>query len=69
MLWIDYTDAELISGLYSVFSSREALDKYAVSEAHMDVVINNVRPNTEGRMDGRLGLTADVLAYDFELEN
>ena len=27
MLWIDCTDAELISGLYSVFSSREALQE------------------------------------------
>ena len=69
MLWRDCTDAKLIIGLYSVFSSREALDKYAVSEAHMDVVINNVRPNTEGRVNRRFPLTADVLAYDFELEN
>ncbi|WOO85886.1 Stress-response A/B barrel domain-containing protein UP3 [Vanrija pseudolonga] len=44
-------------GLYSVFESREALDTYAVSEAHVKVVVENVRPNVE-----------DVLAYDFELE-
>ncbi|KAK4687843.1 hypothetical protein P7C73_g2268, partial [Tremellales sp. Uapishka_1] len=43
-------------GLYSVFSSAEALQEYAVSKAHMDVVINNVRPNVD-----------DTLAYDFEI--
>ncbi|RSH87382.1 hypothetical protein EHS25_003291 [Saitozyma podzolica] len=43
-------------GLYSVFSSREALDKYAVSEAHVKVVTENVRPNVD-----------DVMAYDWEL--
>ncbi|KAL1405543.1 hypothetical protein Q8F55_009181 [Vanrija albida] len=43
-------------GLYSVFESREALDTYAVSEAHVKVVVENVRPHVD-----------DVLAYDFEL--
>ncbi|KAK1924242.1 hypothetical protein DB88DRAFT_489569 [Papiliotrema laurentii] len=45
-------------GLYSVFTDRAALDTYAVSEAHVKVVENNVKPNIE-----------DILAYDFELEN
>jgi hypothetical protein len=36
-------------GLYSVFSSAEALQKYAVSEAHVDVVTNHVKPNVDGR--------------------
>ncbi|ORX36660.1 hypothetical protein BD324DRAFT_626696 [Kockovaella imperatae] len=44
-------------GLYSVFASREALDKYTVSEAHVKVVTENVKPNIE-----------DVMAYDFELD-
>ncbi|WWC86698.1 uncharacterized protein L201_001575 [Kwoniella dendrophila CBS 6074] len=44
-------------GLYSVFSSSEALQKYAVSEEHVKVVENNVKPNIE-----------DILAYDFELD-
>jgi len=44
-------------GLYSVFSSPEALQTYAVSDHHVKVVTENVRPNTE-----------DVMAYDFELE-
>ncbi|KAI9639801.1 uncharacterized protein MKK02DRAFT_40127 [Dioszegia hungarica] len=44
-------------GLYSVFSSKAALQEYAVSEAHVNVVKNNVGPNVE-----------EVLAYDFELE-
>ncbi|KAL7421829.1 hypothetical protein Q5752_003600 [Cryptotrichosporon argae] len=44
-------------GLYSIFASREALDAYAVSEGHVKIVVENVRPNTEG-----------VLAYDFELD-
>lgn len=35
-------------GLYSVFSSRQALDDYNVSKAHVDVVTNNVKPNIEG---------------------
>ncbi|WVR04791.1 hypothetical protein IAU60_001803 [Kwoniella sp. DSM 27419] len=44
-------------GLYSTFASPEALQKYAVSEAHVQVVENNVKPNVE-----------EVLAYDFELD-
>ncbi|WVQ79867.1 hypothetical protein IAT38_001967 [Cryptococcus sp. DSM 104549] len=44
-------------GLYSVFSSADALQKYAVSEAHVKVVKENVLPNVD-----------DVLAYDFELD-
>lgn len=36
------------TGLYSVFADRAALDKYAVSDAHMKVVVENVKPNTEG---------------------
>ncbi|WVW78223.1 hypothetical protein I302_100175 [Kwoniella bestiolae CBS 10118] len=44
-------------GLYSIFSSAEALQKYAVSEAHVKVVENNVKPNVE-----------DLIAYDFELD-
>lgn len=36
------------AGLYSVFSSPEALQKYAVSEAHVKVVNENVKPNVEG---------------------
>lgn len=43
-------------GLYSVFSSREALDKYAVSEAHVKVVTENVKPNVEGESDDRIVL-------------
>lgn len=43
-------------GLYSVFSSREALDKYAVSEAHVKVVTENVKPNVEGESDDRTAL-------------
>ena len=35
-------------GLYSVFSSPEALQKYAVSKEHVDVVTQHVRPNVEG---------------------
>jgi len=41
-------EADVI-GLYSVFSSAEALQKYAVSEAHVDVVTNHVKPNVDGR--------------------
>ncbi|AAW45866.1 hypothetical protein CNBJ1350 [Cryptococcus deneoformans B-3501A] len=44
-------------GLYSIFSSAEALQTYAVSEAHVKVVTENVRPNVD-----------DVFAYDFVLE-
>ncbi len=40
--------AELSTGLYSVFSSAQALQDYAVSKAHVDVVNNNVKPNIEG---------------------
>ncbi|CDZ96826.1 Stress responsive alpha-beta barrel [Phaffia rhodozyma] len=43
-------------GFYAVFESMDALKKYAVSDAHMKIVIEDVRPNTQ-----------DVLAYDFEL--
>ncbi|KAL7409210.1 hypothetical protein BDY24DRAFT_404047 [Mrakia frigida] len=42
-------------GFYSVFADAEALQKYAVSDAHMKVVIEDIRPNT-----------VDVMAYDFE---
>ena len=42
-------------GLYSVFSSAEALQKYAVSEAHVDVVTNHVKPNVDGREYLRCG--------------
>ncbi|WRT64580.1 uncharacterized protein IL334_001512 [Kwoniella shivajii] len=44
-------------GLYSIFSSAEALQTYAVSEAHVSVVTNNVKPNVD-----------ELLAYDFELD-
>ncbi|WVO16684.1 hypothetical protein L204_104364 [Cryptococcus depauperatus] len=44
-------------GLYSVFSSAEALENYAVSEAHMAVVREKVQPNVD-----------DVFAYDFVLK-
>ncbi|CAD6572739.1 MAG: hypothetical protein TREMPRED_000614 [Tremellales sp. Tagirdzhanova-0007] len=46
-------------GLYSIFASKEDLKTYAVSEAHVKVVTENVRPLTE----------AGVLAYDFELDD
>jgi hypothetical protein len=36
------------AGLYSVFSSQESLQTYAVSEAHQKVVKENVLPNVEG---------------------
>jgi hypothetical protein len=42
----------LIAGLYSTFTDRAALDKYAVSEAHVKVVTENVKPNVEGEPDG-----------------
>jgi hypothetical protein len=42
------TELTPAAGLYSVFSSREALDKYAVSEAHVKVVTENIRPNIDG---------------------
>ncbi|ORY34006.1 hypothetical protein BCR39DRAFT_518103 [Naematelia encephala] len=45
-------------GLYSIFTDKDALQKYAVSEAHLKVVTENVRPNVD-----------DVLAYDFELDD
>lgn len=32
-----------------MFSSAEALQTYAVSEAHVKVVTENVRPNVEGK--------------------
>lgn len=35
-------------GLYSVFASRADLDKYDVSEAHKNTVVNHVRPNVQG---------------------
>ena len=37
-------------GLYSVFASKEALQTYAVSDAHVKVVTEAVRPNTEGAL-------------------
>ena len=37
------------TGFYSVFSSKEALQTYTVSEAHVKVVTDNIRPNTEGQ--------------------
>jgi hypothetical protein len=61
-----------------VFSSREALDTYAVSEAHVNVVTNHVKPNVDGECSSidyfkvftsvRTGLMTDVFAYDFELD-
>jgi len=45
-------------GMYSVFSSKEALKTYNDSDAHIDVRAANVIPHIE----------ADVLAYDFELD-
>ncbi|EIW70621.1 hypothetical protein TREMEDRAFT_28951, partial [Tremella mesenterica DSM 1558] len=44
-------------GLYSIFSSHEALQKYAVSEAHVSCVEKHIKPNA-----------TEVMAYDFELE-
>lgn len=38
----------LLPGLYSVFSSKEALQEYAVSEAHVKVVTDHVKPNIDG---------------------
>jgi hypothetical protein len=35
-------------GLYSVFESREALDVYAVSEAHVRVVNEKIKPFVDG---------------------
>jgi hypothetical protein len=35
-------------GLYSVFSSADELQKYAVSEAHVKTVTDNVRPYVDG---------------------
>lgn len=73
-----------LAGLYSVFSSREALDKYAVSEAHVKVVTENVRPNVDGESESSVSSfgfetepirtvdlgadRADVMAYDWELD-
>ncbi len=39
------------AGLYSVFKSAEELQKYAVSEAHVKVVNENVRPNVDGEYE------------------
>lgn len=39
-------------GLYSVFASRADLDKYDVSEAHKNTVVNYVRPNVQGEYGG-----------------
>lgn len=36
------------TGLYSEFASPDDLQKYAVSEAHVKVVNENVKPNVEG---------------------
>ncbi|BEI80045.1 hypothetical protein CcaverHIS002_0105740 [Cutaneotrichosporon cavernicola] len=45
-------------GLYSVFENRAELDKYAVSDAHMDCVRDHVRPHM-----------AEVMAYDWEISD
>ena len=60
---------QLTAGLYSIFSSPEALAKYNVSEEHVKVVTENVRPNTEGDrwIQGVMKLIPDIMAYDFEL--
>ena len=64
--------AHVTAGLYSVFSSAEALEKYNVSDAHVKVVTENVRPNTEGEPGPQMcrgaQLHPDVMAYDFELD-
>ena len=65
-------DSSLTAGLYSTFADRAALDKYAVSEEHVKVVNERVKPNVEGEPMGLfrvLALTVDVMAYDFELDN
>ncbi|KAB5595731.1 hypothetical protein CTheo_744 [Ceratobasidium theobromae] len=46
--------------LYSRFKDRAALDAYAISEAHMSVVNNVVKPYTEAN---------ETMAYDFEVPN
>ena len=57
-----------------MFASREALDKYAVSDAHVKVVTENVKPNVEGMLTRVKSATErktdhpDLLAYDFELD-
>jgi hypothetical protein len=53
-------------GLYSVFSSREALDKYAVSEAHVKVVTENVRPNVDGESEWDVSNVSDVSDFGTE---
>lgn len=40
-------------GLYSVFPSREALDKYSVSEHHVRVVNENIKGNFTGGYTSR----------------
>ena len=50
------------------------MDTYAVSEAHVKVVENNVKPNIEGESVSaarpfQTANVADILAYDFELDN
>lgn len=37
-------------GLYSIFPDRETLDKYAVSEAHLKVVTEKIKPNFDGEL-------------------
>lgn len=44
-------------GLYSVFEDRAALDKYAISDAHVNCVKENVRPYISG--EKWLGASAD----------
>lgn len=57
-----------------MFADRAALDKYAVSDAHVKVVTENVKPNVDGEssriaMVETQSLLIDVFAYDFELDN
>lgn len=56
-----------------MFSSAEALQKYAVSEAHVSVVTEHVKPNIDGReylfVAGWYSTDhVAPLAYDFELD-
>lgn len=37
-------------GLYSVFESRQALETYAVSDAHVKVVEEKIKPNVQGAL-------------------
>lgn len=55
-------------GLYSVFASRADLDKYDVSEAHKDTVVNYVRPNVQGEYgvaSGESGMGDKLLGWGF----